>query len=243
MTLRLVSGFAAIALALGCAPAAQAQDGEWNFRIAPYLMIPSMDGPVTLRGYTADANVGPGEILDRLNMGFMGFFEASNDQWGVNLDVIYMNLDADDDSRIVNINVKQSAITSTAFYRVSPNVDLYAGARFNDIGGEFIFQGPLGLPEIDKDKSWIDPLIGVRYHTPLGDKWNFEMMADVGGVVTGSKIAIDIWPMVGYEVSDHAQLGFGYRLLYMDYESGSGNTLFQYDVLTAGPVVGLALDF
>jgi hypothetical protein len=29
----------------------------------------------------------------------------------------------------------------------------------------------------------------------------------------------------------------------MDYESGSGSTLFRYDVLTAGPQIGVAFRF
>ena len=35
----------------------------------------------------------------------------------------------------------------------------------------------------------------------------------------------------------------GYRALDMDYESGSGNDLFRYDVLTAGPQIGVAFRF
>jgi len=35
----------------------------------------------------------------------------------------------------------------------------------------------------------------------------------------------------------------GYRALDMDYETGSGATLFKYDVLSSGPQVGLAFHF
>ncbi len=30
----------------------------------------------------------------------------------------------------------------------------------------------------------------------------------------------------------------GYRALYVDFEKGAGNTLYEYDMLTHGPVIG-----
>ena len=78
---------------------------------------------------------------------------------------------------------------------------------------------------------------------PLGGRWNLQLAGDIGGFGIGSDIAVNVWPMVGYELSDNAQLGFGYRLLYMDYQSGTGANRFAYDVLTHGPVVGAAFDF
>jgi hypothetical protein len=243
MKLHHFSATAAAGTALLLASPVHAQDGEWTFRIAPYLLVPSMEGDVTLRGREVETDVGPEDIFSRLNFGFQGYLEASTDTWGIGLDVIYMNLDATDDDRIVDIDVKQSAYSPTAFVRVSPNIDLYAGVRFNSIGGDADFQGPLGAGTVEQDESWVDPLIGMRFSTPLGEKWNLQISGDVGGVVAGSDIALNIWPMVGYEISDSAQLTFGYRVLYTDYRSGSGAGLFEYDMLTTGPVVGAVFDF
>jgi hypothetical protein len=44
-------------------------------------------------------------------------------------------------------------------------------------------------------------------------------------------------------VSESASLEFGYRWLDLDYASGEDATLFKYDVLTQGPVVGFAFRF
>jgi hypothetical protein len=234
---------AASGLALAVAMPAMAQDEDWHFRVAPYVILPSMDGDVVVRGREAEVDVGPEDIFSHLNLGFQGYFEASNGAVGLALDVIYMNLDASDDDRLAEIDATQSAITPMVFARVAPQVDLYVGARFNSIGGDADFQGPLGLQTVEQDKSWIDPLVGVRFATPIGEKWNLEISGDVGGFGVGSDIAINLWPMVGYEISGNAQLAFGYRVLYTDYDSGAGANLFAYDVLTMGPVLGAVIEF
>lgn len=241
---RLPATVAAIAfLSWPAAALAQSDDDGWRFRIEPYLLVPSMDGDVTVRGREAEADVGPEDIFSHLNLGFQGYFEARGPAWGVAVDAIYMNLDATDDARIAEIDVEQVAITPTVFVRVTPRFDLYAGARYNSLGGDIDFQGPAGLGTFAQDKDWLDPLVGARYSAPIGDKWSFEIAGDVGGFGLGSDIAVNLWPMVGYQVSRGAQLTFGYRVLYMDYDSGSGADRFSYDVLTTGPVIGAAIDF
>jgi hypothetical protein len=44
-------------------------------------------------------------------------------------------------------------------------------------------------------------------------------------------------------VGEKARIGFGYRALGMDYETGSGDTLFRYGVITSGPVTGMAFKY
>jgi hypothetical protein len=244
MDLRHASLRIAVAgLVLAATSPAAAQDEGWDFRVAPYVILPSMDGDVVLRGREAELDVGPDDIFSHLNMGFQGYFEASNGAMGFALDVVYMDLDATDDDRLAEVDATQSAVTPMVFARVAPQLDFYVGARFNSIGGDADFQGPLGLQTVEQDKSWIDPLVGVRFAAPIGEKWNFEISGDVGGFGVGSDLAVNVWPMVGYEISDNAQLAFGYRILYTDYDSGTGAELFAYDVLTMGPVIGAVIGF
>jgi len=240
----LYPGLAAAGLALAAAPA-QAQDapGEWRFRIAPYVLAPVINGDVVVHGAEAEADLGPGDVFSNLNLGFQGLIEARTDSWGVSLDVIFMDVDATDDDRLIEMDVTQAAYTATAVVRATPNLDLYAGARYNDLGADLDFEGPLNLPTLEQDQSWTDPLVGLRYSAPLGESWNFQVSADIGGFGLGSDIAINVWPMVGYEISRSAQLAFGYRAIYTDYDKGEGANRFAYDVLTHGPVVGVALDF
>jgi hypothetical protein len=243
MDLRASFRISLSSLALAVASPAVAHDDGWHFRLAPYVLAPSMDGDVVLRGREAEVDVAPEDIFSHLNIGFQGYFEASNGAVGFALDAIYIDLDATDDDRLAEVDATQSAITPMVFARVAPHVDLYVGARFNSMGGDADFQGPLGLQTVEQDRTWIDPLIGARFATPIAEKWNFEISGDVGGFGVGSDIAVNVWPMAGYEISDKAQFAFGYRILYTRYDSGAGASLFALDVLTMGPVIGAVLEF
>jgi hypothetical protein len=51
------------------------------------------------------------------------------------------------------------------------------------------------------------------------------------------------WNLVAtlqYQMSPKVTLAAGYRVLDIDYDHGSGTDRFVYDVLTHGPVLGIA---
>jgi len=49
--------------------------------------------------------------------------------------------------------------------------------------------------------------------------------------------------LTGYRVSKLFGVAVGYRVLSMDYESGSFDDLFKYDVTTFGPQLGVSFHF
>jgi hypothetical protein len=52
-----------------------------------------------------------------------------------------------------------------------------------------------------------------------------------------------VFPTFGMNVAKWFSLDLGYRWLDIDYKTGDGNTLFRYDVLTHGPVLGFVFRF
>jgi hypothetical protein len=121
-------------------------------------------------------------------------------------------------------------------------VDLTFGARWNVLSGRLGFKGPLAIT-VEDTKQCVDPTVGLQIHQPLGGRWHFGLVADIGGFGAASKFAWQVFPTVGINVGKKARVGFGYRALGMDYETGSGDTLFRYDVITSGPVIGMAFNF
>jgi hypothetical protein len=65
---------------------------RWEFTVAPYILAPHMDGQTTIRGFPVDVDVGPGDILERLDFGAMLYLEMANRDWSISLDGLYMNL-------------------------------------------------------------------------------------------------------------------------------------------------------
>jgi len=104
------------------------------------------------------------------------------------------------------------------------------------------FKGPLQANFKDT-KQFVDPLVGLKLRQPLGGRWHFTMQADIGGFGVSSDFAWELFLLIGRDVGKRGALGVGYRVLSTDYETGSGNQLFKYDVVTQGPFFGMAFHF
>jgi hypothetical protein len=52
-----------------------------------------------------------------------------------------------------------------------------------------------------------------------------------------------VFPTFGVDLVKWLSVDFGYRWLNIDYETGEGDTLFRWDVLTQGPVIGFVFKF
>jgi hypothetical protein len=247
MSAKLIVGILAITglLLVGPHATAQAGSGDWEFTIAPYLVAAAMDGTVGIKGHDVKLDVPFSKIWDNLHMGAMVHFDMKNDRWLLSSDVIYMNLQQ---SAEVANGTAEVSVTETFFevaggYRVSQAFTFLAGARLVDLGSKLSFTGAHANFSGDQSKSWVDPFVGAQLNIALSDRWWLDLHGDVGGFGVGSDLAWQAYADVGYRASDLVSLYIGYRALDMDYESGSGSTLFRYDVLTAGPQVGVAFRF
>jgi len=225
-----------------CGQTAGGGSDEWKFKLAPYLLFPWMDGKAAVRGHTVDVNVSAGDIFSNLQIGAMGYFEARKGAWGFGADAMYMALGTTIDQPSADIDFNQGAYQFTGLRALNEKVDLTFGARWNVLQGRLGFKGP-GATTVEDTKQWVDPTVGLQIHQPLGGRWHFGLVADIGGFGAASKFAWQVFPTVGINVGKKARIGFGYRALGMNYETGSGDTFFRYDVITSGPVIGMAFSF
>ena len=77
----------------------------------------------------------------------------------------------------------------------------------------------------------------------LSDKFSLSLRGDVGGFDVGSQFTYDAIGFVGYDISRVTSIWLGYRVLGVNYESGSGFSKFKYDVTMYGPGLGVAFRF
>jgi hypothetical protein len=92
-------------------------------------------------------------------------------------------------------------------------------------------------------KQWVDPFIGLRSVFQLTDKIMLAFRGDIGGFSVGSKFSWNASGYFGYKVSEMVSLLAGYRTLYVDYESGRGNSKFVWDMTMHGPAIGMTFRF
>jgi len=232
--------------------AAQSQSGsgkgadEWQYTITPYLMIPWMNGDAAVKGQDVKVSVGAGDIFDALDFGAMGYFEARKSKWGVGVDAVYMNLNATapilNGKASADLSFNQGAYSFIGLRQLSSKVDFLAGIRYNVLQGALNTSGPLQL-KVDQTKQWVDPIVGLKVHQRLGGPVSFSMEGDIGGFGAGSSFAWNLFPNVGIDVGKRATLKVGYRVLSMDYETGSGLSRFKYDITTQALVFGAAFHF
>jgi len=235
-------------LSVAAPAAAQAKDDEWEYTVAPYLIFASMDGTLGVRGLEAEVDT---YTLSNLQGGFLGYFEARKGNWGFGADVVYMALGSSTDR--LNIDPSQAAFLFLATRRLTPTLDLQFGARWNVVRGRIEFKDNsvvLAGTVVEETKQWVDPVVGLRWKQPLGERWLVSVPANVGGFGVSSSIAVDVFPTLQYKLGRHAWVGGGWRFLYMDYETGyedgvpiPGEDAFRYDMITSGPVLGVAFRF
>jgi hypothetical protein len=219
----------------------QSQD-DWQFTLAPYLVFPYMNGEMGVLGQEVDVDVGPGDIFSNLQFGIMGYLEARKSQWGLAVDTQYMALGTTLKRLPVNVDADQGVIAFLGMRSLSQNVDLVFGARWNFVTAKLEFKGSQNRV-FEDTKNWVDPLVGLAIQQPLGGRWHFAVQGDIGGFGAGSDFAWHVFPRIGIDIGKNSRFGFGYRALGMDYETGSGNELYRYDVITSGPVIGAVFRF
>jgi hypothetical protein len=197
----------------------------------------SMDGKTGVGTFVADTDVSFSDILENLEMGFMGRARASRDVWSFGTDIIYMGLGADSDRPDVDIDVDQLAFELNAGYQLAPNFVALAGVRYNELKVKLDFQGIGRVSSGSVD--WWDPIVGGIYTLPINDRWDFQAHGDVGGFGVGSDLAWQIELLFHWNFSPRTSVMMGYRWVDTDYDDDG----FKYDVLSQGPQLGATLHF
>jgi hypothetical protein len=241
---------AVIAVAAVTRPAA-AGDGDWSFRVTPYAWFSGISGKVaTLPPLPpADIDMSFGDVLDNLDGAFFISGEVDKDRFVLVADLIYADLEADDDYSGLLFNgvrLRQKNIVPSVFagFRVvdepKHTVDAVGGLRYWSIESDLtLTSNVVAERRIDSDESWVDPLVGLRWIVRLNENWSIASAATIGGVISGADLEWDLLATVRWQMADWASLVAGYRHLSVDYEKDG----YVYDVDQTGPVLGVTFTF
>jgi hypothetical protein len=225
-------------------PTANAEDTEsnsnWEFSLAPmYLWAVSIDGDQTVKGVDVDLDVPFSDIFDNLNGALTFHFEGLYKQrWGFFSDLNYILLEMDDGA--VDVDFTETMFEIAGFYRLTEGphaIDGLGGLRYSSMDVELDLPGP--LPDADQRKDWVDPYVGLRWQWKFAEKWGTRLRGDIGGFGIGSDLTWNLVGMVDFKPWKHVGLFGGYRALYQDYSTGSGNNKFSFDATMQGPILGL----
>jgi hypothetical protein len=201
-----------------------------------------MSGNVGIGPVKADVDFGFDKVWDNLEFAAMGTVRVGYDRWALTTDVIYMGLGTSKNDVIVDMD--QWMVEPTISYQVSKYVEPLVGVRYNNLNAEIRRPGILPTPRVRSGtQDWWDPIVGANLRLPLGKNLSLNLRGDIGGFGVGSDLTWQVFPFLGWRFAKWGSLQAGYRWFYMDYESGSGSSRFEYDMLIQGPQIGFTLHF
>lgn len=240
---------------------------QWNIEFTPYFWAAEIKGDATLRGRTGPVEVGFSDLLDNLDIAFMGRLEAWKGEWGLFLDGLYMDLGAEFTTPrglvSADMDVKMTILEFGLGYHLwetqvgkegsqKLSFDLLGGGRYINLEGELDVRtnGPLSdIIAVGRTfrgrQEWVDPIIGGRLKWGINEKLAAAVRFDFGGfnIGNGSNLTWNLVAGIDYKLKENMSLKAGYRILDIDYDSGSGNKEFGIDAQFRGPIFGLTIKF
>ncbi len=118
-------------------------------------------------------------------------------------------------------------------------IDALTGFRFWYFGESLSFNpSALGL-NFYGSQNFVDPLVGGRVQLALSPKVVVNILGDVGGWNTGSKLEYQIAGIIGYKIKPALTLQAGYRYLDVD---NRGNHGIVFDLTIAGVLFGATIN-
>jgi hypothetical protein len=218
---------------------------SWKFGAGLYVHFAGIEGE-TAGGAPIDMSFS--DILDDLDMTFMGTFLAQKENWTLGLDAIYLkigdkpNTPLPGPATLTNIQLKSWIYTPFVAYRMMESekfdLSILAGARYLKME-PYVEITPLApIPPISGSDSGsvTDGIIGIRGEYEINQKWYMPFQFDVGGGDSDS--TWQAFAAVGYKF-ENWDLIAGYR--YMEWEFESDEPL--KDLSMSGPIVGAMFRF
>lgn len=241
----------AIAIAVVVAAAAGAADAaeRWEWSLTPYLWATDISETVLLDG----TQVGGGDtefkdLVDILDTSGQLHFEGVGDRWGVFADVTYIeasdSVTGDREVLRLDVEIEESVLEGGMIWRPGGRdgrLDVLLGARYMGVDETYrLLLGSAGSREIRLDESYLDALVGLRYHIPLSERWVISLRGDAS--LGDTDLVWTAQGLVGWRFGSarqHAVLA-GYR--YRDMEYGKADVL-DVEKTLSGFALGLKIGF
>jgi hypothetical protein len=251
MQQHLATACALVGAALAGGPAAA--DEAWTHTLYVYGMGAAIDGKTELGPLEVDVDLSASDVLDALEMGVMAAYRADNGTWSYMLDATFMGLGGSSSTDGGNVrgtvDIDQLTLMATVGRRLTPSLEVLASLAYFDLSTKLQVKttnpltGETTIRNARKDSSWVDPMVGLQFNVPVGERWRLGLRGDVGGFGIGSDLALHALASLLWAASDKVGVYFGYRVIDFDYEDGQYLQYERYDLTEQGPLIGFSVAF
>lgn len=249
-----ISTSVTLASLLAACPALATEPAEdWQLSVMPYLWATQLKGTSQIRNLPkTEVDMSFSDIMNTLDMGFMGNAELQKGRWGFLFDSIYTKNSESVSASGINasadakIRLEQTMLSGALAYRwldQPVSSDAYLGVRYTRIHEQLDLNArtPGATADINQSQAveWTEPFIGLRGRLPLGDSLALLAGGDVGGFEVGSELTTQVQLGLAYGISERSELQAGYRYMKVEYDKDD----FDYNMKTRGPYLGLNYRF
>ena len=217
----------------------------WRFQVTPYVWMTGLKGDLQLSPGLPNIHVSQpfSDVLSDLNAAAFLNGTARRDRYVLQADASYASVSSTTSLPLglqARAKVRQSSLTLTGGYQWQPSpqdsLDAMLGVRGWHLRSS-LQVAP--LLSVHLSKSFVDPIVALRWRHQWNDRWSSLLYADAGGFGVGSESTWQVLATVNYQLRDSVYLSAGYRQLNVDYRNGSQSL----NVRLGGPVLGATFRF
>ena len=209
-------------------------------------------------GPNADFEITFDQLVDNLEMGFMGSFQARKGKWSMFIDAVHLEVASDQTNvsdglipvtTTSSLNMKGWVVELGGGYNLWVNqgsrLDLIAGVRYMDLGSDVA----LSITVLDSGGSSsfaipmsaaTDGIVGVKGRFALGKRWSLPYYLDVGA--GDSDLTWQALAGVSFTAAKWVDLALVYRHLEWDL-GDDGSDGYIKNVNFSGPAFGAVFHF
>lgn len=217
----------------------------WKNELTIYGWFPSITANTPLPG--SGESIDAKDIIDNLNMVFIGAYTGRNDTWSVFGDVIYMDIGDSkshtfpiiNETATVSMDMKALIVNAGVGYNLVDTgdgiLDVIGGVRYMDLEAD-VSTALFVNRNVSRSKDFTDFFIGVKGYKNINENWYIPYEADIG---TGdTELSWQLFAGVGYRY-DWGDIKLGYRYLEFDMEDDA----IVDDLTLSGAVLGVSIKF
>lgn len=223
-------------------PGSQAPPSDgWHVDLTPYLWFAGIHGTTAVRGHGVSVHADASDVLDNLNLGFMGTVELRYKRILFPVDFMWVKLTDenalpfDQGATTAKAEFRQTILTPGIGYRLVDHkkikADALFGLRYWHVNGSItLLPAQVG---ISGTTDWVDALGAGQITAMLTPKLFVAVVGNAGAGAANSDY--EVVGLFGVQVAKKWALKAGYRYMAVSYRPRS---TFVYDVAQSGIVFG-----
>jgi len=245
----VVSVILVMLLATASAAAEPDAGSAWQWSVTPYVWASDVTENLSVQDRAvSESRTEFNDLVDKLESSLQVHVEGLGARWGVFADLTYIELTDSSTGEYgitrLDVDLEETLLEAGAILRpggVKGRLDVLFGSRVLVLDEDYLFTvGALAPRARSIEETYVDALLGIRYHIPLSERWVLSLRGD------GSTGDTDfIWTaqgLVGWRFGSKrgSAVLFGYR--HRELEYGKGDQL-DVEKTLSGFVVGVKIGF